>query len=200
MTLDAVKTVPARRRPSVEKQAVIDAAIKCFKQYGPQRTSMADIADKAGVSRKTLYRMFEDRPSLVEDVLLKLAAHMADKMAKRLGPIKDAKSAIIEGMMISVEVTLEDKLFNEIIQKEVDYNAEQLLVHGNDAILEYMAERWGPIIDQGREEKVIRPSLSDARIFELIMSILSILIMRSDSDEEIRREFLLDLLGAILTD
>lgn len=144
--------------------------------------------------------MFEDRPSLVEEVLLRLAGHMADGIADRLGPLEDAKSAIVEGMMISVEVTLEDELFNEIILKEADYNAEQLLVHGNDAILAYMTDRWGPIIDQGREEGVIRPTLSDARILELIMNFQSLLLLRNDTDEDLRRAFLVDMLGAIFVD
>ena len=200
MTKNALQAAPARGRPSVEKHAVIDAAIKCFSRYGPQRTSMSDIAEKASVSRKTLYRLFEDRPSLVEQVILRLAGYMADEIADRLGPLEDAKSAIIDGMMISVEVTLEDELFNDIIHNEADYNAEQLLVHGNDAILDYMAERWGPIIDQGRGEGVIRPSLSDARILVLIMNFQSLLLLRNDTDEDLRRAFLVDMLGAIFVD
>ena len=90
-----VKTLPTRGRASIEKKIVIDAAIKCFKQYGPHRTSMTDIAEAAGISRKTLYRMFEDRPSLVEQVLLKLFGIMRDKIAKRVGSIDEyAKNSL----------------------------------------------------------------------------------------------------------
>lgn len=192
-----VKPQPLRGRISTEKKLVIDAAIKCFTQYGPHRTSMTDIAEAAGISRKTLYRMFEDRPSLVEQVLLTLFGFMRDKIAKRVGPIKNTRSAIIDGMLISIEVAQEDRLFNEIIRKDTNYQAEQLMVRGNDATRKFMVEFWGPILAQGRKEGLIRASLSDDRVFELMMSFIAILLMRDDQNNDERRRFLNDMLEAV---
>lgn len=193
------KTLPARGRASTEKKIVIDAAIKCFKQYGPHRTSMTDIAEAAGISRKTLYRMFEDRPSLVEQVLLTLFGVMGDKITKRVGPIDDTRKAIADGILISMEVARADKLFNEIIRKDTNYQAEQLMVRGNRATRQYMIEFWGPILDKGRAEGLIKPSLGNDRIFEMMMSIIAILLMRDDQDDAERRRFMEDMLAAIFT-
>lgn len=192
-----VKTLPTRGRSSTEKKIVIDAAIRCFKQYGPHRTSMTDIAEAAGISRKTLYRMFSDRPSLIEQVLLSLFGQMREKIAKRVRPIKDTRKAIIDGMLISIQVAQEDELFNEIIRKDANYEAEQLMMRGNPATKNYMAEFWGPILEQGRKEGLIRSSLTNDRIFELMLSMFAILLMRDDPSKKERREFLADLLGAI---
>lgn len=194
-----VKTLPTRGRSSTEKKNVIDAAIRCFKQYGPHRTSMTDIAEAAGISRKTLYRMFEDRPTLVEQVLVRIFGDMRKKIAKRVSPIKDTRKAIQQGILVSVDVASKDSLFNAIMQKDSEYQIEQLLVRGNDAVLEYMIEFWGPYIDQGRKEGLIRASLSDERIFELIMSFQSVLLMRDDSNQKVRQEFLSDLLQSVFT-
>lgn len=194
-----VKTLPTRGRASTEKKIVIDAAIKCFKQYGPHRTSMTDIAEAAGISRKTLYRMFEDRPSLVEQVLLKLFGVMRDKIAKRVGPIDDTRKTIVDAILISMEVAREDQLFNEIIRKDTNYQAEQLMVRGNRATRLYMIDFWGPILDKGRKEGLIRVSLTNDRIYEMVMSFIAILLMRDDQDDDERRRFLEDVLEAVFT-
>lgn len=194
-----VKTLPARGRTPTGKKIVIDAAIKCFKQYGPHRTSMTDIAEAAGISRKTLYRMFEDRPSLVEQVLLSIFGVMRDKIAKRVGSIDDTRKALVDGILISMDVAREDKLFNEIIRKDTNYRAEQLMVRGNRATRKYMMEFWGPILNKGKQEGLIRPSLANDRIFEIMMSLIAVLLMRDDRDDEERRQFVEDLLEAVFT-
>ena len=50
------------------RHEIVDAAVRCFERYGPQRTSMRDIAEEAGISRRTLYRVFDDRSALIEEI------------------------------------------------------------------------------------------------------------------------------------
>lgn len=47
--------VPDRRR------AILEAAFKAFVSYGFKRTTMADIADAAGISRPALYLLFKNK-------------------------------------------------------------------------------------------------------------------------------------------
>lgn len=189
---------PRKSKAANDRRRVIDAAIACFKQYGPQRTSMTDIAEKAGVSRKTLYRMFEDRPSLVERVLERLFGEMRNKIAARMKKVEGTRNIILEGLLVSVDVALEDELFNEIIQKDTNYRVDQLLIRGNRNILNYMFEYWGPIVRQAKEEGLIRKDLSDQRVLELFMTYHTTLVMRDDLAPSERPEFLRDLLGGVL--
>ena len=181
------------------KQNVIDAAIKCFKQYGPQRTSMADIAEEAGVSRKTLYRIFEDRPNLVEATLVQLTLSLKDKVISKVGKYRSVRDAIIEGSVLSVEIALDDDLVNEIIQKDTNYRIEQLHVRGNDTILEHMFDFWGPIFDRGKREGLIRKNLSNERLMDLFLSSQATLLMRDDFSKKQKRQFIRDLLWAAIT-
>lgn len=43
---------------------VLAASLKCFKQYGFKRTSMADIAQAADMSRPTLYNLFKNKSDI----------------------------------------------------------------------------------------------------------------------------------------
>jgi AcrR family transcriptional regulator len=49
--------------------AILDAAVGCVLAFGVRRTSLSDIARRAGVSRPTVYRRWPDLPALVADVM-----------------------------------------------------------------------------------------------------------------------------------
>ncbi|MBT9317825.1 TetR/AcrR family transcriptional regulator [Leptothoe spongobia] len=44
---------------------IIEAAIRTFVRYGAKKTSMADIASAAGVSRQTLYDLFGNKDEII---------------------------------------------------------------------------------------------------------------------------------------
>lgn len=47
------------------EENIIEAAIRTFVRYGAKKTSMADIASEAGVSRQTLYALFGNKDELI---------------------------------------------------------------------------------------------------------------------------------------
>lgn len=51
--------------PTETEAKIVQAAIQCFIRYGARKTSMADIASIAGVSRQTLYDSFEGKDGLI---------------------------------------------------------------------------------------------------------------------------------------
>lgn len=48
---------------------MITAALDCFLRFGVRKTSLTDVADRAGVSRATAYRAFGDKNGLVRAVV-----------------------------------------------------------------------------------------------------------------------------------
>lgn len=175
------------------KQIIIDAAAGCFEQYGPQRTSMDDIAEAAGISRKTLYRVFEDRPKLIQSVLQGRWAKIAEKTQKRVAKAASFDEALLEGSIVAVSAALNDKLTNDIIHKATDHTLEQFLIRGNERTQKIMLEIWQTAIAEGREAGVVKPHLTDDRIIDIISSIHALLIMR-DEGVASHRAFLKDVL------
>jgi len=53
----------AERMAETERR-IVDAAVKLHTSVGPGRTSVAAVAERAGVQRHTVYAHFPDRPSL----------------------------------------------------------------------------------------------------------------------------------------
>lgn len=51
---------------------IIEAALECFAKYGIKRTTMADIASSADVSRQTVYAHFGTKEDIIHDAILTL--------------------------------------------------------------------------------------------------------------------------------
>jgi AcrR family transcriptional regulator len=77
----------SQEREDERRQAILDGAHSCFLQYGFTKTSLDDIAQRAGISRPLIYRKFKNK----EDIL----AAVYDVKLDALYPQVDA--ALAEG-------------------------------------------------------------------------------------------------------
>lgn len=160
---------------------------------------MADIAEAAGVSRKTIYRWFEERAALIEHVLVKMFDESRVDVFSFVTKFEDPREAIIEGAIFSIENSLENKLFNQLVYKDNSYKPIQLLFRTNKHIYQSLLEFWCPIFQNGRQQGQIRKFLSDRGILELLLTCHSTLFLRREYDTHERRRFLYDLLWSAIS-
>jgi AcrR family transcriptional regulator len=74
----AASPQPDAPQPDDTENAILDAAGECVFAFGVRRTSLSDVARRAGVSRPTVYRRWPDRQALVADLMTReLAAVFA---------------------------------------------------------------------------------------------------------------------------
>lgn len=81
------------------RDEIITAADACFRRFGLQRTTMDDIADAAGVSRKTVYNYFENRETLIGEVIGREAKRVCDEARTTLEPSEDPAELIVAAEM-----------------------------------------------------------------------------------------------------
>lgn len=176
------------------KENIIKAAIKCFEKVGAKRSSMAVIAEEAGISRKTLYRTFADRSDLIKSVLNRRIFELGKITRKNISNYSDIEKALIEGSLLSVAVARKDKLLNGIVTEEIGLRIDQLLMQANSSFHKDMVEIWSPVINKGRENGLVRPDLSNERIVELLTDIHAFLTLKDNYGEAEQRAFLVDFL------
>ena len=102
--------------------AYLDAARDCILDVGWRRTTLTEVAKRAGVSRMTLYRRWPDMPGLLGDLMLRewgalVAAEMQPDPAAPLG-----RHAIAAAVVRCTSAVRENALFRKIV--EVEYSAE----------------------------------------------------------------------------
>ena len=82
--------------------AVLDAATACYLRLGVARTTAADIAKLAGVSRATLYRRFGTHEEIFLAVLQRESEAMARDAAEHLAGIHDPTERVVIGMLFAI--------------------------------------------------------------------------------------------------
>ena len=78
---------------------ILDAAKTCYLRHGVAKTTAADIAKEAGVSRATLYRRFPSHNEIFLAVLARDSWEMVESIGSRLADISDPAEHMIEGIL-----------------------------------------------------------------------------------------------------
>ena len=81
----------AEYRPDAKRMAIYSAAVAEFSQRGFAATSMANIADAAGMSRPALYQYFKNKGDIFVSAFVSL---MADHIARALAALETPGSTV----------------------------------------------------------------------------------------------------------
>ena len=192
---DDSKTKPVRER-------LLDAAEGCLEQFGPQKTSMEDVARAASMSRATVYRYFENRDDLLMGAVEREARRTAVVIKDRLEGIEDPGEYIIEGIVQSlVEIPKHEIL--SMIHNADAVGLTSRLVLNSERLANVALEFVLPVIEPAREKGLLRENVDiDSMIewiYRLLGSYLAVPSTNATSLEELREQFRTMLLPALLS-
>jgi AcrR family transcriptional regulator len=118
---------------------LLDAALEQFQHVGLRRSSMEDVARRAGVSRVTLYRRFPQKDKLIQAVMLREVQRLiAGTRAVMLG-IAGLEERMVESFVHVMRTTRTHPLLTRLLAVE----PEDVLV--------FLTARAGPIIAIGSQ-------------------------------------------------
>ncbi|GGM75139.1 TetR family transcriptional regulator [Longimycelium tulufanense] len=123
-----VTRVPANR---VDDDALLDAARECVLAVGVRRTTLTDVARRAGVSRMTLYRRFPDVRTLVAGLMTREFGALLNIAAASVPAGASARERLVTGAVAAVRRLMADPLLRTVL----DIDPELLLP--------YLVERVG---------------------------------------------------------
>lgn len=81
------------------REIILDAAEQCFDRWGMQKTTLADIAEAAEISRMTLYRHFKDRQALLEAAIIRNIGRQWQQVSTALADIEELDEWLIEAIL-----------------------------------------------------------------------------------------------------
>ena len=158
---------------TISEEQIIEESLNLFFKYGIKSVSMDDISRSIGISKKTLYQLFNNKECLIESIIkgfidkqdieiknvLNEDVDVIDKILKIYSKIlyhfKSCTPAFIYGLK---------KVYPEIFNLFVNFKKKQLLV-----IITYL-------LRQGRYEGIFRDDIDDKLIFELHVTRLNSII------------------------
>ncbi|WP_040806176.1 TetR/AcrR family transcriptional regulator [Nocardia concava] len=142
---------------SAVDRAILDAARACVAEFGVRRTTLTEVARRAGVSRPTVYRRWPDTGSLVADLLVRELREIIADTSPSTGSARERLVGAIVGGGAAIR---RNPLFAKIFRADTDimltYVFERL-GRNQRALIELFAAA----IREGQADSSIRPGDPD---------------------------------------
>lgn len=153
-------------KPVSDGEKLLESALSAFLDFGIKRTSMGEIARRAGISPATLYRRFESKNDLVEAVSVREAQRFVAEIDKRVQKVEGVEEQLIEIFVAVITEIAGNELLRRLLRTEPDL------------ILPRLTTEAGPIIAVGRTylaEKLreLRSGADDDFDFNLVAEIMA---------------------------
>ncbi|MCL6591796.1 MAG: TetR/AcrR family transcriptional regulator [Firmicutes bacterium] len=142
------------KKPEERKAEILNVAAELFQTKGYEATTTADILEKAGIARGTLYYYFKSKDEVMDAVI----ERRIDEQIRNLMPIvQDSQCNALEKLK---RIIYENRKMNADNEEMVDYlhTPENIVMHQKSltqAIKKY-APVLSKIIRQGVEEKLFQ--------------------------------------------
>jgi AcrR family transcriptional regulator len=114
--------MPSIRNNERSEERYLDAARQCILATGWTRTTLTDVARRAGVSRMTIYRTWPDMQTLLADLMTREWAGVVAETASAV-----AGEAPLERLSRGVSRMVTALRANDLLRKIVDVDPELLL-------------------------------------------------------------------------
>lgn len=147
----------------------LDAARACILDVGWRRTTLTEVARRAGVSRMTIYRTWSDMPRLLGDLMTReWGVVVASTLAREERPA-DPVEAIAEGLVATVAGLRDNELFVRIVELDPELLLPYLLSRrgrSQEALLGILREQ----IAAGQRAGAVRAGSADTMARGLLLA------------------------------
>jgi AcrR family transcriptional regulator len=109
-----------------------DAALDCIAAYGVQKTSLSDVADRAGVSRSTAYRAFGDKDGLLRAVAAAEMTRFLDQLDRAVPWQAPLHEALEHAIAFTMGYLRDHAPFQRILRYEPAELVDVVLERPND--------------------------------------------------------------------
>ena len=113
----------SQRHAPLPLDPILDAARACVLDVGLRRTTLADVARRAGVSRMTLYRQYGDLGAIVSALLTTELLGLVDACRLEVGDLPSARERLVGAAVLFVERLASHPLWCKVL----DLDPELLL-------------------------------------------------------------------------
>jgi AcrR family transcriptional regulator len=191
-----------RHKPSVEPdlssvvRAVPDAIAEAVREsvlaVGVRRTTLTDVARRAGVSRMTLYRLVPDVESLLLDVMTRDLGRLLSEIEAGVARKRTARARLVAQTVEAARRLPDEPLFRRVLDVDPELLLPYLTVRIGSTQRLALA-RVRRVIAEGHADRSIRRGDPDVMATSLLMTVLPWIVSARLFDEVGRSEGLNEL-------
>lgn len=184
----------ADEREAGVRRRILNVAAEIFERRGVNRTTMEEIAEAAGVARKTVYNYFENKPKLLGEVIEEASARTAALALKSLDLTAPPEDLIVDAVMALLEQA-RDSRYKEVVEMLLRPDALPITaktVEQSERIARVERGYWAPILEPLRDSGRLRVTDVD-EVVEWLTFIHLVFLTRPatfEGDPEVTRRML----------
>jgi AcrR family transcriptional regulator len=174
----------ATGRAAANTDRIVAAVLDCIGRWGPQKTTVEDVARAAGLSRATVYRIFPGgKPAMLHAALHSEVARLVDSMAEDLDRARNLEDCLAVALSSATRFLRSTDALQFMREHEFE-GVETLFAFDRlDGLLAIAANVLGPVLSRHVADPVLAAEVAEwgARI---VVSYLSAPADRLDLAEE----------------
>lgn len=147
---------------TTNEDLILDAATDELRDYGLRRTSVDNVARRAGLSRATVYRRFENKNVLVQAALVRESGRFFGSIVEAIGPLPTARERLIEGFVVGLRYVRTDALLTRLMISDPEELVPYMTLRGGGVVAaasEFLVDQYrqvgGPELSGGRDPRVL---------------------------------------------
>ncbi|MBF6164997.1 TetR/AcrR family transcriptional regulator [Streptomyces gardneri] len=139
-------------KPVADGEKLLESALSAFLDFGIKRTSMGEIARRAGISPATLYRRYESKNDLVEAVSVREAQRFVAAIEKQVHTVSGNDDQLVEIFVAFISAIAGNELLRRLLRTEPDLILPRLTTEAGPILAvgrDYLAEKLRELRDAG---------------------------------------------------
>jgi AcrR family transcriptional regulator len=185
------------------RERILDAASRCFDRLGVPKTTVADVASEAKVTRTTVYRYFGSRDAIIVGVMLRETHYFRERLLEATRGIDDVGEFIVEGILFCLREGPNRPLYIYPFGGEAS-NLMGKLFLSSEQLFEIGIELLRPLFEPAREKGLLRDGIELSTLIEwasrITLSYLTTPSSRIENEAEMRELLRRLLLPAVMAD
>jgi AcrR family transcriptional regulator len=163
---------PRARRKAERPGQILDAAFEEFAKHGYAATRLEDVANRAGVTKGTIYFYFETKERVFNEMIRHVSRSIFPELDSFAATLKGPYSARLHNLIVFVyDRIAEDRTFRETLRFLISEGSRfpDLVDRHYDEFMQPVVERFRELIEAGIAAGEFRPSPA-VEFTELIVS------------------------------
>lgn len=184
---EVAKPTQTRRRTSVRRRELIEAAARLFAARGYYAVTVDDLGEALGISGPALYRHFPSKQALLVAVFDQVIEMQREQLAEALSEAADPSGALEAMVRLHVRFAVEQRETMAVWRQEFHHlpEADSWRLRRSQRLY---VEEWVHVVHE------LRSDLDDASVRALVHGVLSLLQSPSDFHSGLPDEGVINLL------
>ena len=129
-TTELVRLAAEHRSADATTEKILDAAMAQFLDFGLRRTTVEDVAMRAGVSRVTVHRRFGRKSELIQGVMLRELSRFLKEFDETVSRLTALEDKLVEGFVVTMRAARSNPLITRLLATEPEVLLPELTVRG----------------------------------------------------------------------